>query len=122
MQETVFPSRKSVCITGAALSPYNRVYFYGLLLLTETVKRTFRICGMSFQFVEIQKTFGLFFKKIRSSTLSLLRIFIGKLFKLKRTCIEPVVLSPFGNELFVASALDNASLFKNHYNVGVLYG
>lgn len=43
------------------------------------------------------------------------------LFQLERTGVEPVVLPLFGDELFMASALDNASLFQNHYHVGVLY-
>ena len=44
------------------------------------------------------------------------------LFELKGAGVKLVVLSLFGNQLFMVTAFDYSSGVKHHYNVGILYG
>ena len=44
------------------------------------------------------------------------------LFQLECAGVELIVGAPFGDELFVASALDDAAVVEDHDNVGVLDG
>ncbi len=44
------------------------------------------------------------------------------LFEFERTCIQLIIFSLLGDQLFVRAPFDNSSLFQHHDRIGIFYG